>query len=279
MSLCRRLLRLLLIVSLTPVVFLLSCQSKLIYHPRSYGEAYVALLRQAKGHRIHYQTTQGAQTAFFIPPRHGDARTAPLWLCFSGNGSLALDWLRVNEAWDSRYAYLLIDYPSYGDCAGKPTPKNIRESSTAAFAALAMDLGQDADSLKTRTLVLGHSLGAAAALMATEDLKLHRGVLIAPFTSMTDMGRVVLGWPLCYLNMHRFDNRTAMQATAGNGPAQFILLHGTDDEVIPIRMSRELAASHKDMIRLQELPGMHHNDILHLATEQIATAMDRVAAK
>lgn len=279
MSLRTRLLRLGALVILTPVIFLLGCQSKLIYYPNAYRAEHEAELRSAKGERLRFVTAQGKQTAFYIPPRSA-ATGLPqtVWLCFAGNGSLALDWLHVIDEWDDRFAYLLVDYPSYGECEGSPTPERIRASSQTAVAALAGHLKTTQAELRPRMAVLGHSLGCAAALMAADDLDVRRGVLMSPFTSMTDMGRIVLGWPLCYLNLHRFDNRTTLGHVASRAGARFVIFHGGDDEVIPVRMGRELAAAHPQAVTLHEVPGGRHNDLLDLVSPQIGRAMAEVTA-
>ncbi len=279
MPLWKRLLRFVAILILTPVIFLLSCQSKLIYHPNPYRAEYETLLRSAKGERVRFETSQGHQTAFYIPartPATGLPQT--VWLCFSGNGSLALDWLRDTSLWDDHFAYLLVDYPSYGDCEGTPNPTTIRESGKTAVEALAKRLQTTAAELQPRLAVLGHSLGAAAALMAADDLDLRRGVLLSPFTTMTDMGRIVLGWPLCYLNRHRFNNRKTLGHVASRAGAHMVIFHGAEDEVIPVRMGRELAAAHPQAVVLHEVPGGHHNDLLDLISPQIGRAMAEVAA-
>ena len=227
MPLWKRLLRLAVILALTPVIFLLSCQSRLIYFPNPYRAEHESLLRAAKGERVRFSTSQGSQTAFYIPARAaatGLPRT--VWLCFAGNGSLALDWLQVTDEWDDHFAYLLIDYPSYGECAGTPTPATIRESAKAAVEALARHLHTTQAELQPHLAVLGHSLGCAASLMAADDLDIRRGVLLSPFTTMTDMGRIVLGWPLCYLNLHRFDNRKTLGHIAPRPDARFVIFHG-----------------------------------------------------
>lgn len=280
MPLWKRIARLVAIIVLSPVVLLLGCQSKLIYHPNPYREEYETMLRAAKGVRLRFSTSQGAQTAFYIPPR---ATTTGLpqtvWACFAGNGSLALDWLNHTDEWDARYAYLLVDYPSYGDCAGTPNPARIRENGTAAVAALQAHLHTTREELLPHLAFLGHSLGSAAALMLADDLDLRRGVLLSPFTSMTEMGRIVLGWPLCHLNLHRYDNRRTLQHVAARQGARIEIFHGTDDEVIPARMGRELAAAHPQAVTLHEVPGAHHNDILMLAAPQIGQAMAAVLAE
>jgi uncharacterized protein len=279
MPLWKRLLRLVAILILTPVIFLLSCQSKLIYYPNPYRAEHETLLRTAKGERLRYTTSQGGQTAFYIPARKpGTGLPQILWLCFAGNGSLALDWVPFTEEWDDRFAYLLVDYPSYGECEGKPTPERIRESGKAAVEALTKHLHCSQVELQPRLAVLGHSLGCAAALMAADDLDVRRGVLLSPFTTMTEMGRIVLGWPLCHLNLHRFDNRRTLSHVVSRAGARMVIFHGAEDEVIPVRMGRELAAAHPQTVTFHEVRGGQHNDLLDLVSPQVGQAMAEVTA-
>lgn len=280
MSLWKKLLRLLIVAILTPVIFLLGCQSKLIYYPNPYRAEYETMLRTAKGVRLAFSTDQGKQTAFYIPPRRiTNDLPETVWVCFAGNGSLALDWLSFTDVWSDNFAYLLVDYPSYGDCAGKPSPKTIRESSLAAVEALTKHLDTTQQILQPHLAVMGHSLGSAAALLTAEALDVRRGVLISPFTTMTDMGRIVLGWPLCHLNLHRFDNRKALNQIASRDDAHLVIFHGSEDEVIPVRMGRELAAEHPQKVTYIEVSDARHNDILALSVDRIGQAMQQVVNK
>lgn len=275
MPLWKRLLRLLAIIVLTPVTFLIGCQSRLIYHPRACTAEHEALLAEAKGRRIVFQTSQGRQTAYYIPPQaEGAAAPKTVWLCFGGNAALALEWLLFTATWNDRCGFLLVDYPGYGECEGRPTPGSVRESSTAAAKALAAELGLAETELRPRCRVLGHSLGCAAALMAANDLGVDRAVLVSPFTSMTDMGRIVLGWPLCLLNRHPFDNRAALGEFASRAGARGVIFHGTDDEIIPLRMGRELAEAHPDVLEFHPVAGAGHNDILSAIAGRLGRVME-----
>lgn len=269
----RRILRVIFLLLLLPLCLLLGCQSRLIYYPQPNHEGLHKTLAKQNGQPVEYQTTQGRQVAFYIPPRDGTGGTPKtIWLCFAGNGSLALHWLSLLPEWNPSFGYLLVDYPGYGDCQGKPSPATIRESSKVAITALAAHLKLTPEDLQPRLCVLGHSIGCAAGLMAAEDQQVKRVVLIAPFTTMTEMGRRVLGWPLCYLNLHRFDNRKHLGAVVKQG-AEVTIFHGTADEMIPISMSRELAASHPGSVILHEEAGQDHNFIVGNCANKIGAAM------
>src|SRR5213082_34692 len=64
-------------------------QHSMVYHPRPYDESY-AYAFPANGVEINYTVATAKYCAYYIPA------TAPfpkrLWIAFSGNGSLALDW-------------------------------------------------------------------------------------------------------------------------------------------------------------------------------------------
>ncbi|MEN3942338.1 alpha/beta fold hydrolase [Prosthecobacter sp. SYSU 5D2] len=264
--------RLLLLLMLVPVLLLLGCQTKLIYYPSAYNAEHRHVLVKHQGLPLEYVTGQGKQVAHYIPPKNGQAVPKTVWLCFAGNASLGLNWLHRVGQWDPGFAYLLVDYPGYGDCEGSPSPAKIRESSNAAVAALAAHLKEPVERLQPRLGVLAHSIGCAAGLMAAADLHIENIVLIAPFTTLTDMGKRILGWPLCYVNMHRFDNRKTLAQVVEQG-ARVVIFHGTKDEVIPVSMSRELAAAHPGKVILHEKEGWDHNHILAGIAEELGVTM------
>jgi pimeloyl-ACP methyl ester carboxylesterase len=245
---------------LTATAFLLGCQSKLIYFPRPYGSHELRAFRHDGGIELGFTTSQGRQVAFYRPPR-AESASAPVWLFCAGNGSVALEVTNEIALWDRSAGWLLVDFPGYGSCAGRPSPSTIRENMLGAVDALAAHLGTTRESLRPRLGASGHSLGAAAALIAADELDLRRVVLMSPFTSMLDLARASVGWPLCHLLRHRYNNRAPLAAVVARG-ADVRLFHGAEDEIIPVAMSRELAAAHPNAVRLVEVPDAHHNDLL-----------------
>lgn len=273
----RSLLRSLLWAALTAVIFLVSCQSKLIYYPKPYGSAELEDISKRGAKRIEATTSQGRQTAFYLPSRKAPSQPPEfLWLVFGGNGSLALDYATEAVGWDARFGYLFVDYPGYGLCEGSPNPAHIEESIIALTGKLQGDLRWSDAELRKRSGVIGHSLGCAAGLIAADRFQLQRAVLIAPFTTMTDMARRLLGWPLCHINRHRFDNVARLNAIAPRG-AMVRIYHGQDDHAIPVSMSRKLAAMFPQTVRLTEVPDSGHNDVVPAASLEIGAALRELA--
>src|SRR4029453_13916521 len=90
-------------------------QGFLIYHPRPYAPVVLAALPPHLV-EIAYDTAQGPQVAFYLPPYHRPKHPPEaLWVLFHGNGSLALEWLEnLHLDLKTHTGFLLIDYPGYG---------------------------------------------------------------------------------------------------------------------------------------------------------------------
>jgi len=265
------------LVLVIPLGLLSACQSRLIYFPRPYPAGHAeAWARQAPGKLVDFQTSQGSQRAFLqgnlTNPRN-------FWVVCAGNATLALEW----SEWISTHgppedAWLLVDFPGYGDSAGNPNPRRIHESLKNAIPAGCAEVGLSPEQDAARLRFFGHSLGGAACLIAATEFGIQQGVLLSPFTSTMDMGRTVTGLPIGFLVRHRFDNVARLTELLERGPGRVIILHGAQDEIIPVEMARQLARLQPETISLREIPGGRHNT-LHLEDpEAIAKALRDVAS-
>lgn len=274
----RMFLLLLLVIGGIPLALLAGCQSKLIYFPRAYTAGTTAeWQKQTGGKAIDFTTSQGRQRAFL----QGNLKTPRnLWIFCGGNGTVALDWSKwILQNAPKEDAWLLVDFPGYGDCEGSPTPGRIRETLKTVVPLAAGGIGRPDLSDKSHLRIFGHSLGSAACLIAATEFGIQRGVLISPFTSTMEMTGVLTGLPLGFVVWHRFDNSTRLAELAARGPGKVIILHGTDDEAIPVAMSRKLAAQQKQIVRLREIPGGRHNTLPETHPEMISEALEEVGEK
>lgn len=254
---------------------LFALQARMIYFPRAYNDEY-RLFQPGFAREVKYTTSQGRQQALYVPPRETSATLpAPLWVMFHGNAALALDWYEiVQKSRNPRAGFLLIDYPGYGFCEGKPSPEAILESSLKALDALAGELKVEPEQIKNNLSLCGVSLGTAAALQLACKTQPERVVLIAPFSCMLDMAQRTVGWPMCQLLTHRFDNtaRLAELAQRPNRP-HLVIIHGDEDQLVPVEMSRQAARMHADWIEYHEIKRADHNWILDAAEKEIMAAL------
>lgn len=272
-----RILRYVLLWIILPIagmlLLLASCQSKLIYFPRPYGNGDVTNWDAEEGTTvIDYQTKEGRQQAYLLATTPKPER---LWLVCGGNGTLALewsDWLRENAP--SKDAWLMIDIPGYGACSGKAHPSTIRHSLEAAVPAGMAQLGWSLPADREKLRFFGHSLGSAVCLMGAKEFDIRRGVLLTPFTSSMEMTKAMLGVNLGFIVVHRFDNRARLKEMSGREGAAVYIVHGDDDEAIPVEMSRTLAKEFPGLVHYIEIPGGRHNTLQDHSPAKILQAME-----
>lgn len=275
------LIRTLAVILITPLVFvgmLNGLEHLLVYHPHPYRSNYQKLLAESGVLELPFEISTGKQVAFYLPP-HDHARPPDrLWVLFCGNGSLALDWLplvrRDPKAGDG---FLLIDYPGYGNSDGWPSIKNTRAAAEGALAALSARLAVAPETLEPRVNVIGHSLGAAAALdFADRHSQVREVILFAPFTSLRSEAAVFIGTQLSHLLLANYDNRAALRhLSKRNPPPRVMIYHGLQDGMIPVRMGRDLAAEFPGFVTFRGMPEATHDTIVAEAADDVVKSFSQ----
>lgn len=253
------------------VGFIYFRQHSMIYHPRPYDVNYGRAL-PPNGVEINYVLPFGRQTAFYIPGV--EALPKRIWIAFCGNGSLALDWTTILQGYPRNGdAFLLVDYPGYGKNDGYATIDSTRATAEAALRALGKQLGIDQDQLVI--CAIGHSLGSAAALDFAAHHHAQRILLIAPFTTLRDEAATAVGRQLARLLVENYNNRRNLRSILRQDHGvRIAIFHGTDDDVIPVRMARELKREFP-MTDFFPVDGGDHVSVIDLAREQIIAWMNR----
>jgi pimeloyl-ACP methyl ester carboxylesterase len=216
------------------------------------------------GVELTYHSRAGRQTAFYIPPKERpECPPEPLVIMYPGYLSRALDWLEtVDHASDPKAGFLLVDYPGRGKCEGMLRPKHLPDSSFGAVEALALHLDVKQDNLTKHLRLLGHSLGCGAALQFAPHVDVERVVLIAPFTTLHRILFRKYG-PLAWLIPDRMDNQKRLKELSERSPRPtVVIIHGSSDETVPVKMGRDLAELFPGWIVYHEIEGADHVGIL-----------------
>ena len=245
-----------------------------LYHPHPYRDNYRHLV-SGNVIELQFKTNSGQQTAFYIPALNGSALPDRIWVAFCGNGSLALDWLPLtNQDKTHGNSFLLVDYPGYGNSEGWPNITNTRSAAEGALIALAARLKTEPRILEPRLATMGHSLGAAAALdFASRHSQVSRMILLAPFTSVREEAAMFVG-PLSRLLGENYDNRAVFRQLAlRRPPPRVVIFHGLQDQMIPPRMSYELASEFPGFITLKAIPKATHDTVGIVAADEILAAL------
>jgi fermentation-respiration switch protein FrsA (DUF1100 family) len=176
---------------------------------------------------------KGELEAWWVPAARSDA---PTFLYLHGNFRNISDQPEhILHLHMLGYNVLATDYRGYGSSGGgKPSEAKVYQDAEAAWQYLLKVRGVKPG----QAFIYGHSLGGAIAI----DLAVHHpeaaGLITeSTFTSMQAMGEIEYDYlPVGMLLNQRFDSLKKISGLK----IPVLLIHGTWDERVPVRMARQL---------------------------------------
>ena len=256
-ALKRMLLKILGIVAVAYAVVVLLMwltQDRLVYFPQIAG----SVTKTPAALKLSYENlriaTDDGETlaAWWIPA--ADAKGAVLVL--HGNaGSIAdrLDYVQPFHA--MAYSVLLVDYRGYGASSGKPTEAGTYADAQAAWRWLTEQRGLQ----PAQIVVLGESLGGAVAAELATRAQPRALLLVAAFTSATDLGSEIYPWlPVKLISRYRYDTLAQLRRYGGS----VMVAHSSDDEIVPFAHGQLLYAAVSGTKEMLEMRGGHNDAFL-----------------
>lgn len=210
--------------------------------------------------KVVFNSADGTQlSGWFIPakgvasPRNAKGTVIHM----HGNAqNMTAHWGFVEWVPSRGYNLFVFDYRGFGESAGKPGPQGVFEDAVAALDHLRSRTDIDTGKL----FVFGQSLGGMIAIVsAGASQKGIRAVLAeAPFHSYSAMANDKL--PGAGLMLE--DTYTATTFVAKLAPTPLLLIHGTNDMVVPYSHSVRLLAEAGESKRLVTIEGGDHVDAM-----------------
>jgi fermentation-respiration switch protein FrsA (DUF1100 family) len=192
---------------------------------------------------------------WFMP---GDRRTDLTWMWFGGAGGNLSG--RVGEFAAVRRntgAHIFgFDYGGFGNSRGKASVRNTAADARAALTHLQSSYGAE----RRQTLFFGVSMGAAVAVrLAAESWSPLGMALVAPFASLRDMGKLL--HPTLTLSGRLVGKRYDSASLVDRIGCPLLILHGTDDEMVPIWQGRKLFDAAREPKQLVTIDSATHMDL------------------
>jgi fermentation-respiration switch protein FrsA (DUF1100 family) len=209
---------------------------------------------------IEFQAEYGAKlVGWYAPAQAGK----PTILYFHGNAANAANRApKIAMMLEDGFGVFYLNNRGYGGSEGGPTEANNVADAFAAYDEL-LRLGVPAD----RIAAYGESLGSGQAVRLAAGRPVAGVVLEAPLTSTLDVARPVYFWlPLSLLVVDQYN----VEGHIGAVIAPLLILHGEQDEVIPVEMGQRIHEAAKESKRIETFPHGRHNDLFeHGAWEKM----------
>lgn len=162
----------------------------------------------------------------------------------------------------------MLSYRGYAGSTGSPSEKAIVGDGVLAYDHL-KSLGLSAG----RIVIYGELLGTGVASQVAAQRPAAAVILDAPFSSLAERAKSGYAFfPVDWLLTDRFNST----AHIGRINAPLLVLHGSEDGVIPVSSSRALFEAAKEPKEYVEFAGGGHSDLFgHGAMERIRPFLAR----
>ncbi len=213
----------------------------LVGTPADYGLAYEDVwFKSADGVRLH---------GWWVP-REG----APVLVWFHGNAgniSHRLENIQLLRQL-AEVQVFIFDYREYGRSQGRISREGTYRDAAAAYRYVAETREVPGEEI----VLFGRSLGTALALDLAVQAASRSLIMESAFTNSSEMVRLYLPFMFDWRPRVPYDNLGKISRLK----VPVLLIHGSEDEIIPVDMSRRLYDAAPEPKELYIIPGAHHND-------------------
>lgn len=187
----------------------------------------------------------------------------PTILFFHGNGGgISHRAHRFRELMAEGYGVFVLGYPGYGGNNGDPSESSFREGSRLSYEFL-RNLGVSDDEI----VIYGESIGSGVAVQLAASVEARGLILEAPMSSTVDVARE--HYPYLLVSLLLKDTFRSVDYIE-HIEMPLLVMHGSSDRIIPIRLGRKLFENARGPKTFVELQGAGHNDIqLYSAKETV----------
>lgn len=172
---------------------------------------------------------------------------------FHGNRDSLRRWIRLSKGL-LRYDYdlLLVEYPEYGKSKAQLSQNSFEELALLSYDYALRNYNSD------EVVIFGRSMGTGLASYLGSQKPAKAIVLETPYYSLDDLlSRYLFLIPRPWLIQYSFPSYQWLEESK----TEIRILHGTNDQIIPIGMADKLHESLKGKAQMTTIEGGRHHDL------------------
>jgi hypothetical protein len=198
----------------------------------------------------------GLETLYF----HHEIRSVKIVIYFHGNAGNLYHRIREGSViYNMGYDLIISGYRGYGKSSGKPTESGIYRDGRTVLNYAAVTLAYNPEKI----YIYGRSIGTTVAVDISQNIKLGGVMLITPLSSGEDFVKEKYPRILSSISKNRFNSISKIN----NLKSPLLVIHGTEDEVIPYTLGVKLYDAYSGRKKFVTIPAGGHNDLEYTAPE------------
>jgi uncharacterized protein len=239
-------------------------QRKMLYYP-NVSKPDIKEVPFSNAQEITVKTKDNLQlTAWYLPSANPGL---PIIVFFHGNASNMLwSMYKMPKYIEAGYGILSAEYRGYSGNPGSPSEQGFYNDGRAYINWLkTQNIHED------QIILYAESIGTGVAIqMATEYEPFQAIVLESPFTSMVDLVRRHYWFAPTILLKDRYESMEKI----GKIKSPLIVLHGTNDSIVPQSMGQMLFEAAPQPKTFISIEGADHNNLMNFdAAPKILSAL------
>jgi fermentation-respiration switch protein FrsA (DUF1100 family) len=180
---------------------------------------------------------------------------------FQGNaGHLGYRNYKVRPWLDAGYGVMMVGYRGFGN-PGSPSEDGFYADARAAIQGV-LQKGVPVKGL----VFYGESMGTGVATQMATEFNASALILESPYTSIPDVGAD--RYPMVPVRWLLNDHFNSL-GKIGNVHMPLLLLHGEDDQVVPVKFGHQLFDAANEQKQAVFVPEAGHNDVYNLRVQEI----------
>ncbi len=224
------------------------------YTPKDIGLQFEDVILTAK---------DGVQiSGWFIPSQ---SPRAVVLFCHGNGGNISHRLQKIMVLNRLNLDVLIFDYRGYGKSKGRPSENGLYLDAEAVY-----DYLRNKKKIPPRKIIgYGESLGGAVIAELALRRELGSIIMESSFTSVPDMAKTVAPFIPGFVYKGRFDSLSKIK----NIGYPKLILHSTDDEIVPFEYGRRLFDNAEEPKEFIEMKG-GHNDTFLVSGDLFVSAID-----